>query len=73
MSRDQIAADLRQAESAVAHGERLIARQKKVIAKLQAESRPTADARELLKTFEVMQRLHVADRDRLIQDLRAAE
>lgn len=73
MSRDQVAADLRQAQRRVAEGEQIVVRQQNIIAKLEAEGRPTTDARELLKTYEVLQRLYVADRDRLIVNLRAAD
>lgn len=73
MSRDQVAADLRQAERQVVHGARSIAHQWKVISRLEADGHPTTDARELLKTFEVMQRLHEADRDQLTEAMRGAE
>lgn len=73
MSRNQVAADLRQAERQVVHGARSIAHQWKVISRLEADGHPTTDARELLKTFEVMQRMRVTDRDRLTELLRAAE
>jgi hypothetical protein len=73
MSRESIAADLQQAELQVEQGERRIARQRKVISTLEADGHPTVDARELLRTFEAMQRLHVTDRDRLIEELSAGE
>ncbi|MDF2619286.1 MAG: hypothetical protein K0S00_1945 [Xanthobacteraceae bacterium] len=73
MSRESIAADLRQAELQVKQGERRIARQRNVISKLEADGHPTTDARELLRTFEAMHRLHVKDRDALLRELRAAE
>lgn len=73
MGLDSIAADLRHAELQVEYGERRIARQRSVISKLQADGHPTTDARELLRTFEAMHRLQVKDRDRLAQELRAAE
>lgn len=73
MSRKSIAADLQQVELQVEHGERRIARQRKVISTLEADGHRTVDARELLRTFEAMHRLQVKDRDRLLQELRAAE
>ncbi|MDF2813428.1 MAG: hypothetical protein K0S56_4459 [Microvirga sp.] len=73
MDRDRIAADLRHAELQVEQSDRRIAHQRNVISKLEADGHPTTDARELLRTFEAMQRLQVKDRDRLVQELRAAE
>lgn len=73
MSRESIAADLQQAELQVEQGGRRIAHQRKVISKLEADGHPTTDARELLRTYEAMQRLHVTDRNRLIEKLRVRE
>lgn len=72
MSRESIAADLKHAEFQVEQGERRIALQRKVISALEADGHPTADARELLRTFEAMHRLHIKDRDGLLRELRAA-
>ncbi len=56
-----------------ANGE--VARQRKVISTLEADGHPTVDAREPLKDFlrRVRTRLHVTDRDRLIEELSAGE
>jgi hypothetical protein len=59
----------RQLTEAVAHvalGERTIARQRRMIARLESDGRDSTTARELLAKFEDAQAMHVADRDRLV-------
>jgi hypothetical protein len=53
----------------VAKGERLIARQKDLIAGLASRGADVSLHEALLATFEDIQRLHLAHRDRLARDL----
>ena len=60
---------LEMAERHVLEGERHIARQRRLLAWLEQADRGKSEsakvAREILTTFEKIQALHVADRDRL--------
>jgi hypothetical protein len=53
----------------VAEGERIIERQRRLIARMDTLGRDVSRSEELLRSFEESQRLHIADRDRLIQEL----
>jgi hypothetical protein len=61
---------LEQAESAVASGERHIARQRQFTSDLEALGIDTNRARDLLARFKSLQVLHVAHRDRLHAELK---
>lgn len=61
---------LLEAEDHIAKGRRILERQRAVIANLEAEHWDTANARDLLGQLEECQALHVADRDRLMRELR---
>jgi hypothetical protein len=50
-----------------------IAKQHAIIAELERDGLDATLAREVLTTFEEMQRAHVADRDRLKAELEAAD
>lgn len=69
MNRAMLQGHLAQAESHVAKGDQHLARQQELIAKLKRHGRDTADAEGLLKLFEELQVVHVADRDRLLREL----
>jgi hypothetical protein len=60
---------LAQAEEHVQLGLTHIAKQHAIIAELERDGLDAKMARELLTTFEEMQRSHVADRDRLREEL----
>ena len=60
---------LAKAEDHVAQGERNLARQMIVVAKLERSGLDSAAAQALLTTFEKLQVLHEADRDRLRAEL----
>jgi hypothetical protein len=64
-----LAQHLAQAEDDVASGRRAIIRQRELILDLDRDGHETGEARRLLATFEEMQKLHVADRDRLLKEL----
>jgi len=65
MDRSMILDHLAQARCHVAMGEKHIASQREVIAALERNGYDTSGAEELLATFEELQRMHVADQDRL--------
>jgi hypothetical protein len=72
MDRQTIAEHLALAERHVAEGQDHIERQRMVIAELERDRHDTTRAKELLDTFKTTQALHIADRDRLRQELAAA-
>jgi hypothetical protein len=53
----------------VVEGERIIDRQRRLIAQMETLGRDVSRSKELLRSFEESQRLHVADRDRLLREL----
>ncbi len=63
--------DLAQIEKRVAVGEHLIASQRDYIASLERMGRDPTQAKTLLHTFIELQRMHVADLDRLRGQLEA--
>ena len=60
---------LRLALQHVAVGERLIDKQLALLMTLEEHGHPTQVARKLLAQFEDVQAMHVADRDRLVDEL----
>jgi hypothetical protein len=60
---------LARAERHVTEGEADVARQTKLVAKMEQEGHDTCEARASLALFKEMQELHVADRDRLRKEL----
>ena len=68
-----IALHLAEAERHVVQGERNIARQRNVLATLERDGHDAGQARKLLATFEELQAMHIADRDRLREELRNAD
>lgn len=60
---------LAQAEAHIAQGERHIARQLDLIREMEERGHDVTEARRLLAQFQDTQRIHVADRDRLLKDL----
>ena len=69
MDRNTLELHLRQARAHVAQGEKHIARQRAVVASLEAGGHDSEAARELLATFEDSQVMHVADVARLENEL----
>jgi hypothetical protein len=70
MDRDTIQRYLDQTENHLATSDKLVADQKALIALLEERGRNTARSKTTLAHLEEMRRLHVADRDRLLQALR---
>lgn len=60
---------LAMAERHVKEGEQHVAKQRALVGDLERDGRDTAVAIKLLKEFEELQGLHVADRDRLLAEL----
>jgi TorA maturation chaperone TorD len=69
MDRAMLEQHLAQAERHVTEGENHITRQLQLIAELAEGGHDLRSAQELLTQFESMQKLHVADRDRLRTEL----
>ena len=70
MERTMLETHLAQAEGHVAQGERHVARQRKLVAKLERDGHDTSEPKRLLSQFEEMLVIHIADRDRLLKELR---
>ena len=60
---------LKEALDHVARGEAHMRRQREVISEFERDGRETALAKRLLAEFEAMQKMHIADRDRIIKEL----
>lgn len=69
MENGMLETHLAQARRHVADGERHIANQRATLARLDRKGLDTIEAKKLLKTFEELQQLHIADRDRLEREL----
>ncbi len=69
MGIETIKKDLAQIETRVAVGEQLIASQRDYVASLERSGRDPTQAKTLLEAFIELQRMHVADRDRLCGQL----
>lgn len=69
MDRGMLEQHLAMVEGHVFLGEGHIARQHELIAKLERNGRDSGEARSLLGSFEEMQVMHLAHRDRLQREL----
>lgn len=65
MDRGMIERHLQQAQRHVSEGEQHIVGQRELLSRLQRDGHDTKEAARLLASFEDLQRLHIADRDRL--------
>ena len=70
MNRELLERSLAQAERHVIQGERHVARQRDLVARLERDGHDTSQAIQLLRQFQELQALHIADRDRLRKLLR---
>ena len=66
---DRLSSVLNRAQEHVAKGERLIARQKELVAEIASRGADVSRYESLLAILEEAQRLHLAHRDRLTRDL----
>ena len=71
MDRTMLLDHLAQAERHVAQGDGHILRQRALIDRLHRDGHETSVAEDLLRRFEEIQRMHIADRDRLRRELEA--
>jgi hypothetical protein len=69
MDREMIERHLAQARRHVTEGEQHVARQRNLLAELPRDGHDTTEAAKLLENFEDLQRMHVADSDRLEREL----
>ena len=69
MDRHTLQEHLAKSESHVVIGKRNIARQRQIVADLEQDGHDATTARKILDAFEVLQRLHVQDRDRTAWEL----
>jgi hypothetical protein len=72
MDRQLVERHLRLALDHVERGEQSVARQKEIVRALERDGHDAKHAREMLATFEEIQKLHLADRDRLRRELEQA-
>jgi arginine repressor len=70
MNRELLERSLAQAERHVIQGERHVAHQQDLVAKLERDGHDTSQAIQLLRQFQELQALHIADHDRLRKLLR---
>ena len=70
MARSALARELSQAEEQVAKDHDRIAHQRAVVLHHEDEGLDSAIARAILEQLETLQRMHVADRDRLLAEAR---
>ena len=69
MERAMILDHLALAERHVREGEQHVSKQRALVGELKRDGHDTATAIRLLKEFEEVQAMHVADRDRLLAEL----
>jgi hypothetical protein len=69
MNRATIEEHLALAERHVSEGERHVSRQRELIAQLERDGHDATQAHDLLLQFEELQEMHLADRDRLRDEL----
>jgi hypothetical protein len=69
MDRKMLKRHLAQAKTHVETGRKNIARQRKVIAKLENGGRDTKEARTILAQFDELQAMHIADLERILREL----
>jgi hypothetical protein len=72
MKRALLRRHLEEAESRVERGQRNVDRQREAVADLERDDQDATIAKVLLKIFEKANESHVADRDRLVQELAAS-
>jgi hypothetical protein len=69
MDRVMLEQHLAQAERHVIEGESHVKRQRELVAGLKRDGHDASQAIDLLRQFEQLQEMHVADRDRLRKEL----
>jgi hypothetical protein len=69
MDREVLEQHLLHAEARVASEDRRVAKQRRLVARLERDGQDTSEARTLLAELEESRKLHIADRDRLLREL----
>jgi hypothetical protein len=69
MNRDLLAKQLLRAEAFITRGDRRVARQRRIVARLERDGHDTTEARKVLMEFVLRRGLHIAERDRLSRQL----
>jgi hypothetical protein len=70
MDRSLIEEHLAQANRHVAEGEGHVTKQRELVAQMERDGHDTTEALKLLGHFEELQELHIADRNRIEEELR---
>jgi hypothetical protein len=71
MDRQVLTEQLAEAEQHIAQGDRNITQQREIVAALERNGHDSGAARQLLAQFEDLQRIHIAHRDKLREQLTA--
>ena len=66
---DRMLQHLKEAEEHVQGGDELLRRQRALIDELDRDGHDTSTAREVLRTLERSQSMHIADRDRILDEV----
>ena len=69
MDRAMLLDHLKQAQRHIAEGKEHIAKQREIVAELERDGHDTTEARRLLGNFEDLYQLHLADFDRILNEL----
>jgi hypothetical protein len=69
MNRDLLAKQLLRAEAFITRGDRRVARQRRIVARLERDGHDTTEARKVLMEFVLRREMHIAERDRLSRQL----
>jgi hypothetical protein len=72
MDQKLIAKHLSDAERQVSMGRIVIVRQREIVYRLERDGHYAGEAKRLLATSEKLQKMHMADRDRLLRKLASA-
>jgi uncharacterized membrane protein len=70
VDREALQQHLARAEQHIAECEQHITRQREIIAQFERDGHDAATARQLLKTFEELLAMHIANRHRLLDELK---
>jgi hypothetical protein len=69
MDRVMLERHLTQVEAHIVRGEQHLTRQRELVFELERHGRDSEQAQRLLLLFEELQALHIADRDRIFEEL----
>ena len=69
MDRTLLEAHLAQARRHIALGQEHLARQKQIVHELERDGHSVSEAKQLLDLFRDLQAMHVAHRDRLLEEI----